>query len=244
MNPTINRQATGLQIFSNNETGVSIRTTVERGEIWFIAQDICNILGLKNPRKAMQSLEMDEKHDVTICYTPGGNQRVKAVNESGIYHLIFISRKPEAKVFRRWVTGEVLPSIRRTGSYSSGMNRPAGEPSRLPLPRHRPFFENWKGYVSPYLSYTECYKVAKELGISYSHVRKVFMGTSVSERVARALTSRAMENKRQGVKYEPKLPVYEQLSIEWEDEKIVSPQSCEGILSDKGVLSGKLLDRL
>ena len=98
--------------------------------------------------------------------------------------------------------------------------------------------------MSPYISYTECYKVAKELGISYSHVRKVFMGTSVSERVARALTSRAMENKRQGVKYEPKLPVYEQLSIEWEDEKIVSPQSCEGILSDKGVLSGKLLDRL
>lgn len=113
-----NQQTTGLKIFNNSEIGARIRATTERNETWFVAQDICDILNLKNPRKAIQSLDMDEKHDVTISYTLGGNQRVKTVNESGLYHLIFISRKPEAKVFRKWVTNEVLPSIRRTGGYS------------------------------------------------------------------------------------------------------------------------------
>ena len=215
MNPTINQQATGLQVFSNPEISARIRTTSARGEIWFIAQDICNILNLRNPRKAIQSLDMDEKHDVTISYTPGGNQRDKAVNESGLYHLIFISRKPEAKAFRKWVTNEVLPSIRRTGTYS-GIQSSGNESHKLPLPKFRPFFENWKGCVQPYLSSMEGLAVAKKLDVSYSHVRKVFMGTSVSERVARALTELAMENKRAGIKYEKRLPVYEQLSIEWE----------------------------
>lgn len=73
--------------------------------------------------------------------------------------------------------------------------------------------------MTPYLSYIESYEVAKKLGVSYSHVRKVFKGTSVSERVVRALNDKAMENKRRGVVYEPLRPVYEQLSIEWEKEE-------------------------
>lgn len=76
-----NQQTTGLQIFNNSEIGAKIRATTERNETWFVAQDICDILNLKNPRKAIQSLDMDEKHDVTISYTLGGNQRVKAVND-------------------------------------------------------------------------------------------------------------------------------------------------------------------
>lgn len=143
-----NQQATGLQIFNNSEIGAKIRATTERNETWFVAQDICDILNLKNPRKAIQSLDMDEKHDVTISYTPGGNQRVKAVNESGLYHLIFISRKPEAKAFRKWVTNEVLPSIRRTGGYSV---RPAQRPT-LPAPKYRPDFIDWKQAVCRYLN--------------------------------------------------------------------------------------------
>ena len=238
-----------MQMFYNEDANVSVRTEVTNGVTWFVAKDVAMVLDIDWSGKTLNSIpEAWKRMGSFPIYGSeadvSGYRRMTFINEAALYKLAFRSNKPEADRFVNWVTGEVLPSIRRTGSYSSGMNRPAGEPSRPPLPRHRPFFENWKGYVSPYISYTECYKVAKELGISYSHVRKVFMGTSVSERVARALTSRAMENKRQGVKYEPKLPVYEQLSIEWEDEKIVSPQSCEGILSDKGVLSGKLLDRL
>ena len=220
MSPTINQQATGLQVFSNPEISARIRTTTERGEIWFIAQDICDILNLRNPRKAIQSLDMDEKHDVTISYTPGGNQRVKSVNESGLYHLIFISRKPEAKAFRKWVTNEVLPSIRRTGSYSATPSTEGKDRAKLPLPKFRPFFDNWKDCVQPYLSRTDAYDVAHTLGVSYSHVRKVFMGTSMSERVARALTEKAMANKRRGVRYEKAVPVYEQLSIEWANDTV------------------------
>lgn len=219
MNPTINQQATSLQVFYNPETGVNLRTKVLDNESWFVAQDICSILGLNNITKAMAALDFDEKHGVTISNAVGNNQEVRAVNESGLYHLIFISRKPEAKAFRKWVTSEVLPSIRRTGTYS-GIQSPGNESHKLPLPKHRPFFENWKGCVQPYLSSLEGLAVAKMLDVTYSHVRKVFMGTSMSERVARALTEKAMENKRAGVKYEPQRAVYEQLSIEWEKDTV------------------------
>ena len=221
MDPTINQQATGLQVFYNPETGVNLRTKVIDNESWFVAQDICSILGLNNITKAMAALDFDEKHGVTISNAVGNNQEVRAVNESGLYHLIFISRKPEAKAFRKWVTSEVLPSIRRTGIYSaSGLQFSGNESRKLPLPKFRPFFDTWKGCVEPHLSSLEVLAVAKTLDVTYSHVRKVFMGTSVSERVARALTEKAVENKRAGVKYEPRRAVYEQLSIEWEKEKV------------------------
>lgn len=220
MKSTINQQATGLQVFYNPETGVNLRTKVIDNESWFVAQDICSILGLNNITKAMAGLDFDEKHGVTISNAVGNNQEVRAVNESGLYHLIFISRKPEAKAFRKWVTNEVLPSIRRTGSYSSnGVQSPVEDRPKLPklpLPKFRPYFREWKEKVSPYLSDNEAVAVALKLGVSYKHVLKVYAGTSVSERVARELTRIAWCNRDQGVKYEAKKPVYEQLSLEWE----------------------------
>ena len=218
MNTASNQQATSLQVFDNPEIGVRIRTTIERNETWFIAQDICNILNLRNPRKAIQSLDIDEKHDVTISYTLGGNQRVKAVNESGLYHLIFISRKPEARAFRKWVTNVVLPSIRRTGSYSSNsVQTPVEDKKKLPLPKFRPFFAEWKENIKLYLDRDDMAIIAKELGVSYDHVRKVYAGTSVSERVARALNKGAIYNRDHGVIYPEARPVYEQMAIEWEE---------------------------
>lgn len=218
MNPTINQQATGLQVFYNEEANVNIRTEVVNNEPWFVAKDICDALGLQDVSMTVKRLDDDEKLVQTL-FVSGQNREVWTVNESGLYGLIFQSRKPEAKAFRKWVTNDVLPSIRRTGSYSSTGIRPVGHPERakLPLPKHRPFFENWQSYVTPYLSYIESYEVAKKLGVSYGHVRKVFKGTSVSERVVRALNDKAMENKRRGKEYVQLLPVYEQLSIEWEN---------------------------
>ncbi|MHC8416665.1 BRO-N domain-containing protein [Bacteroides hominis] len=221
MNPTVNQQATGLQVFYNEEANVNIRTEVVNNEPWFVAKDICDALGLQDVSMTVKRLDEDEKLVQTV-FVSGQNREVWTVNESGLYGLIFQSRKPEAKAFRKWVTNVVLPSIRRTGSYSSnGVQSPIEEPSKkLPLPKYRPFFENWKGCVNPYLSYVEAYAVAKNLNVSYSHVRKVFMGTAVSERVARALTEKALDNKRRGVAYEPQRPVYEQLSIEWENKVV------------------------
>ena len=199
---------------------VNVRTRIINDESWFVGKDVCNALGFANHKDALSRLDSDERDGVGITDPMGRSQEVTVINESGLYHLISQSRKPEARAFRKWVTNDVLPSIRRTGSYSSTGIRPAGQPDRakLPLPKHRPFFENWKAYVHPYLSSMEGLAVAKALDVSYSHVRKVFLGTSVSERVARALTEKAMENKRRGVKYEEAKPVFEQLSIEWERE--------------------------
>ena len=99
------------------------------GQQWFLAKDICQILGLRSVRDATRLLDDDE-----VCLLPtqtaGGIQDVLAVNESGAYHLTFTSRKPVAKRFRRWVTDEVLPQIRRTGEYrpDAGTQTDSGAP--------------------------------------------------------------------------------------------------------------------
>lgn len=96
-----------------------IRSIVIKGVPWFVANDVCASLGLINSRKALSSLDEDEK-GVTTSDTLGGAQKINIVNESGIYALVFKSRKPCAKAFRKWVTSEVLPAIRRTGSFHRG----------------------------------------------------------------------------------------------------------------------------
>jgi BRO family, N-terminal domain len=94
-----------------------VRTIAKDGETWFFAADVCEVLGHTNPRKAIDRQDPDEK-GVSSSYTLGGTQTMNVINESGLYALVFSSRKSEARNFRRWVTGEVLPAIRRTGSYS------------------------------------------------------------------------------------------------------------------------------
>ncbi|MCM0315909.1 BRO-N domain-containing protein [Bacteroides fragilis] len=227
MNPTINPQVTGLQVFYNENENISIRTEMKGGEPWFVAKDVAMALDIDWSGKTLKSIPEEWKGMGSFPIygsedDVSGVRRMVVINESAMYKLAFRSNKPEADRFVNWIAGEVLPSIRCTGSYSSnGVQSPVEEPSKkLPLPKYRPFFENWKGCVNPYLSYVEAYAVAKNLNVSYSHVRKVFMGTAVSERVARALTEKALDNKRRGVAYEPQRPVYEQLSIEWENKVV------------------------
>jgi|HubBroStandDraft_1064217.scaffolds.fasta_scaffold00088_51 prophage antirepressor-like protein len=95
-----------------------VRTVIKDGEVWFVVTDVCSVLEHGNPTKAILRLDQDEKDIVTVG-TGGGAQEANVVNESGLYYLIVTSRKPQAKKFRRWVTREVLPSIRRTGSYDA-----------------------------------------------------------------------------------------------------------------------------
>lgn len=104
--------------------GQSLRVALRNGEEWFVAADVCRILGITNPRDAVASLEEDEK--ITVA-NPDGNpragvpHRMNLVSESGLYALIFRSRKEEARAFRKWVTSEVLPAIRRTGAFGPQM---------------------------------------------------------------------------------------------------------------------------
>jgi anti-repressor protein len=94
----------------------NLRTFLKDGEPWFVAKDVCEVLEIKNSRDALSRLDEDEK-DVALTDTPSGQQSMNVVNEYGLYNLILTSRKPEAKQFKRWVTHEVIPSIRKHGGY-------------------------------------------------------------------------------------------------------------------------------
>lgn len=215
MKELANLQAAHLQVFYNESENVSIRTKVIAGEPWFVGKDVCNLLGLVNHKKSLQALDDDERRGVTISDPIGRNQQVNCINESGLYHLIFISRKPEAKTIRRWVTGTVLPSIRRTGSYTVGRQE---ERKRLPLPKFRPYFKEWKESLTPYIRRHELEIVAKAAEVTLAHVMKVWAGTSVSRTVATGITLQAQANRKKGLVYAKEKPVYEQLMIQWEKE--------------------------
>lgn len=107
---------TEMQVLNFESHAVRLRTD-RNDDPWWIAADVCEVLGVANSRDAMARLDPDEK-GVTIADTPGGQQEMSTINESGLYSLIMTSRKPEAKRFKRWVLHEVLPSIRKTGRYS------------------------------------------------------------------------------------------------------------------------------
>lgn len=106
-----------LQIFKNSDFG-ELRTIVKEGEPWFVAIDVCKALEIANSRMAVERLDEDEK-DVSLTDTLGGKQQMQVISESGLYSLALGSRKPQAKPFKRWVTHEVIPSIRKHGAYAT-----------------------------------------------------------------------------------------------------------------------------
>ncbi|AUA36811.1 anti-repressor [Clostridioides difficile] len=106
-----------LQIFKNKTFG-EIRVIELNGEFWFVGKDIAEQLGYKDTSDALKRHVDDEDKGVGEIPTPGGNQNMKVINESGLYSLILSSKLPSAKLFKRWVTNEILPSIRSTGTYN------------------------------------------------------------------------------------------------------------------------------
>ena len=103
-----------LKIFHYQNS--EVRTIEQNGEPWFVLKDVCGILGIRNTADTYNRLDDDEK-GVGQIDTLGGMQRVNIVNESGLYNVILRADKPEAKPFRKWVTSEVLPTIRKHGAY-------------------------------------------------------------------------------------------------------------------------------
>lgn len=104
-----------LQIFKN-ETFGEVRTVICDGEPWFVATDVCKALEIGTTSKALERLDDDEKGMNSIP-THGGEQNMSIINEAGLYSLVLGSRKPEAKAFKRWITHEVIPTIRKHGAY-------------------------------------------------------------------------------------------------------------------------------
>ncbi|MFA7290596.1 MAG: Bro-N domain-containing protein [Melioribacteraceae bacterium] len=135
-----------MQIFkyADDEEHLNDLTTIEiEGEVWFSASEVCKLLDIKNSRDAVSRLDDDEKL-MSVIPTAGQNRNVTFISESGLYALVFKSNKPSAKKFRKWVTKEVIPAIRKTGSF--GINR-------LETPNFVVRFnDNWdrteKGYFS------------------------------------------------------------------------------------------------
>lgn len=112
-----------LQIFSNPEFG-EIRTMEQDGEPWFVGKDVAERLGYANQRDALAKHVDEEDKGVAKCDTPSGEQKMTIINESGLYSLVLSSKLPNAKKFKRWVTSEVLPAIRKSGSYMmQGMSK-------------------------------------------------------------------------------------------------------------------------
>ena len=110
-----------LQIFKNNTFG-NVRVLEKNGEPWFVAKDVCECLAISKHRDAIRRLDADERGSVKVD-TLGGKQEMATVNEYGLYSLVLSSRKPEAKEFKRWITHDVIPSIRKYGSFNMAIPR-------------------------------------------------------------------------------------------------------------------------
>ena len=134
-----------LQIFIYG--GEQLRTIQQPDGLWWVLRDVCQVLGLAEPHRVASRLDDDEKGR-TLMTTPGGTQEVTIINEPGLYSVILRSDKPEAKAFKRWVTHEVLPSIRRTGAYGV-------PPERLAhLHELQAKLEEWRGLERDFTRYT------------------------------------------------------------------------------------------
>ncbi|MDH5160382.1 BRO family protein [Heyndrickxia oleronia] len=110
-----------------NFNGRDLRTVMLNNEPWFVAKDVCNILEILNTTDALKRLDEDERSRFNL----GRQGNANVINESGLYELIFSSRKPEAKIFKKWVKCEVLPSIRKTGQYSTNKVVPLSKDQAL-----------------------------------------------------------------------------------------------------------------
>lgn len=104
-------------------TAAEVRVVTRKGDPWFVLSDVCKVLDHSNPSVAAARLDDDERDALNITDPMGRPQQTTIINESGLYALVLTSRKPEAKAFKKWVTGTVLPSIRKNGGYIAGQEK-------------------------------------------------------------------------------------------------------------------------
>lgn len=187
------------QAFVFNASNQQVRTVMIENEPYFVVKDVCAILDIANHIDALSRLDDDEKGR-SVIPTQFGAKETNLVNESGLYHLIFQSRKPEAKAFRKWVTAEVLPTLRRTGRYEV---KPKRQSVRYPK-RDRSIAVDvlellW--LISESLLQGDQQEIALELGVNRQTVGRVLSGESRNSRVLGALYRRALANRKNSVLY-------------------------------------------
>jgi prophage antirepressor-like protein len=198
-----------LQVFEY-EGGQQVRTTEIDGQIWFYAVDVCQVLEIKNVPDAVSSLDDDEK--MTIANTDSqkgsGAQKFLVISEPGLYSLILRSRKPEAKAFKRWITHDVLPSIRKAGGYIL--------PGMRTVPKFvRRFNENWDRVSSGHFSviselFIRVYGRLEQVGYTLpdkgTNGREIRPDVSVGKLFPKWLESKYPQLKEQFSYYKHKLP--------------------------------------
>lgn len=157
------------------EESFTVRTVIKDNEPWFVAKDVCDVLGLINPSEALKSLDNDEK--TTLRNSEGragaGAQCFNIINESGLYALVIRSNKPNARKFRKWITAEVLPAIRKTGRYAV--------PVQPELPLSAPYFIPETTYYGVPVMSTMA--LAKRLGVTIYQIHNAvrFSGAAFSD---------------------------------------------------------------
>lgn len=189
-----NSQVTDLQVL--NFEGAHFRAQVINNEPCFIAKDLCRILGISKYRDVLRHLDDDELVSMFVD-TKVGKRLARAVNESGFYHLIFLSRSPKARDFRRWVTMEILPTLRKTGRYELKARRSLPFEKSVEMCR---FFSELTKWTTP----ADEKMVAEMMNVGVKHVHEVVRGRSQSYGVYCLLVEFAKENRVKGVQRQPR----------------------------------------
>lgn len=191
-----------------NDSNVKLSPVLINNEPHFVAVEVCEALDLTNPTKSLQSLDDDER--LTYLLDRAGQKRsVNLVNESGLYHLIFISRKPNAAKFRKWITNDVIPAIRKTGSYSlpgvKGIKNPVARIRRDRRELVNKDLMELLWLIGESLVRGDQRDIAMQLGVSVITVQNTLNGYSRNAKVLRALYQRAWQRRGEFMLYnEPK----------------------------------------
>jgi prophage antirepressor-like protein len=167
----------------------TLRMTEQDGMFWFCAKDVCDALELTNHRMAVQNLDEDEK-GVNFFDTPGGPQEMLMVNESGLYALVMRSNKPRAREFRKWVTAEVLPTLRRTGRYEL-----KGKAARQAEKENEKAYRELLSEIKRHVDATDCDVVARRMRLNPEKVWLVYMGRVRNLSIMRELYEYALKNR-------------------------------------------------
>ena len=188
-----------MQVFTWNESDVQIRSKIIDGTPWLVAKDLCDYLELNDVSKALERLDDDEK--LTRKFFVSGQMRsMWLVNESGTYALILRSNKPKAREFRKWITSEVLPTLRKTGRYElkpqkrGVVRKTRGEGVNVEL-------TNLLWLIGESLEQGDQAAVALELGVSRTAVNRTLNGLNRSSRILMALYQKARQNRERNLLY-------------------------------------------
>lgn len=186
------------QAFTYNASNQQVRTVIVDGEPFFVAKDVCDILQLSDVCKSVSKLDDDEKL-IRKVFVSGQNRDMTLVNESGLYNLIFRSYKPEAKTFRKWVTSEVLPSLRKTGKYEVKPRQSVRYPRRGEQMTADVLDLLW--LIGESLHQGDIKDIALEIGVSRGQVHRVLNGECRSSKILMALYKRARANRAEDALY-------------------------------------------